>query len=415
MTYNQAAHSGQVRIGNWFEELKLKEETGIRFYPSPTEKKNSLLTKARCIVHTDQVLPKDYTSVTRESSIVPQQHPEYRGPVRGPKPVGPRRMMIENTIKSEVEEEFNAKARSQFEEARKTDYTTLQKASFMKENFEASLKERDSNSRIPTRTAGYVTEAPITFYSHSYQTGKGADFPCTFVGSTNPFKRSSAFSLDPRKDLTATKAENNQRPRPLPTLQELRNLNEFRLRLLAAARISTVGANNTSYPDGSGVRAIIAAIWRGSTEASVHVSELADALDKAFEFRLTENEKNALLTAMDLTSEGYVPLPQLTNLIRPSPAPRRLELLEQVFGNLTRNLLQQDAIPYEVLCSLFGGPPFSKPLQTVLDAFNITDSNQGSIHVDDFFDYYVDISAEISPEEDVKFEQLLNQTWSSKK
>ena len=85
-----------------------------------------------------------------------------------------------------------------------------------------------------------------------------------------------------------------------------------------------------------------------------------------------------------------------------------------MFGNLTRSLPQQEVIPFDTLCVVFGGPPFSAPLQTVLDALNITNSNKGDIHVDDFFDYYVDVSAEIPPEEDVKFEQLLKLTWSLK-
>jgi len=51
---------------------------------------------------------------------------------------------------------------------------------------------------------------------------------------------------------------------------------------------------------------------------------LADALEKSFDFRFSESEQYALLTAMDVNSESFVHLPQLTCFIRPSPSPRRL-------------------------------------------------------------------------------------------
>ena len=341
MTYNQAAHSGQVRIGNWFEELKLKEETGIRFYPSPKDKKNSLLTKARCIVHTDQVLPKDYTTVNRESLKIPQNHPEYHGPVRGPKAMGPRRLLLERAIKSEVEEEFSAKEKSNFEETRKIDYTSLNKASFAKLNFTPSLKENDASSRIPTKSAAYITEPPVTYYSHSVQHGKANNFPCTFVGSTNPFKKSAAFSADIRKELVAPLAETNQRPRPLPTLLELRAMTDLRSRLIAQVQ-KLLGTFGAYYPDGSAVRSIISAVWRGSNSESCPIRDLVEILTETFGVDITQQEQKALLAAMDVNSDGNISLPQLTNFFRPSPPIRRLvRICEPILrSNLNYNLIQ---------------------------------------------------------------------------
>lgn len=323
MTYNHAAHSGQVRIGNWFEELKLKEDTGIRFYPSPTDKKNSLLTKDRCIVHTDQLLPKDYSSVTRDTLIPPQSHPEFRGFSNGSKAVGPRRLMIENTIRAEVDEEFSKKDQHKRDEARKTDYRTVYKSTFTKDNFEASLKEFDATSRIPTKNAGYVTEPPITYYSYATAKGVGADFPCTFVGSTNPFKRNNAFTSNIRTDLTAPKGETSSHPRPLPTLLELRVLNDLRTRLLTAFRRRQGG----DLPNGGAVRALIAAIWRGSEEPLAAVGEVVEALQNSAGIRITAEEVRALLTAMEglgPSGEGKLDLARVTDWLRPSPSPRRL-------------------------------------------------------------------------------------------
>ena len=49
--YNQTSKSQHVRIGNWFEELKLKEDTGERYFPPQQDKKSTLLSKVITNIH----------------------------------------------------------------------------------------------------------------------------------------------------------------------------------------------------------------------------------------------------------------------------------------------------------------------------------------------------------------------------
>jgi hypothetical protein len=108
--------------GNWFEELALKSSTGVRFYPSPKVKESTLLTNARVIVHTDQMLAKDYKSTTSLTILDPQKHPEFL--TQKDKAAGPRLSMREERIKAKVDAEFDRKKKEDFEGSRQRTYTT---------------------------------------------------------------------------------------------------------------------------------------------------------------------------------------------------------------------------------------------------------------------------------------------------
>lgn len=81
-------------------------------------------------------------------------------------------------------------------------------------------------------------------------------------------------------------------------------------------------------------------------------------------------------------------------------------MLEEVFGSLANgaNELVYAALP---------GPPFNPSLAEFLATLRITEENKAAIQLDDFFDFYVDVSAEMLAGDDVKFEQLLKETWSN--
>lgn len=91
------------------------------------------------------------------------------------------------------------------------------------------------------------------------------------------------------------------------------------------------------------------------------------------------------------------------------------ELLEKIFGSLlaAQEFEEDNALSYAFLMRSFGRPPFKQPLAALLDALNITEANKGSISADDFFDYYVDVAAELPADQDVRFEELLKETWSA--
>ncbi|RYG62424.1 hypothetical protein EON64_17870, partial [archaeon] len=232
--YNQSANGQSVRIGNWFEELKLKEDTGIRYYAPPKAQKSLNLTQQRCIDHTERLEPKNYNTITRETLIDPRNHPTA-SQVRST--VGPRQRRLEATIKDEVEYEIRQKEAAEYKESRLVDYSTTGRASFTRSGFKESLRLDDPGARVNTRTSSYATDSAITIYSHALKnTNERVHFPATFVGSTNPFSRHNAFSADIANDVLARRTETYERPRTLPTLKEFKYLKTLREKLLKESR-----------------------------------------------------------------------------------------------------------------------------------------------------------------------------------
>jgi hypothetical protein len=125
--------TGAVREGNWQEELVLKQTTGCRFYPSPQDRTNSLLTTVRCISHTDQMLPKDYKSTLQTDIQDPTKHKDYALMVR--KDIGPRKMRMDQAIRAQVESEFAEKNAAAYTQSRQVDYTTTMGRSLERPGF----------------------------------------------------------------------------------------------------------------------------------------------------------------------------------------------------------------------------------------------------------------------------------------
>ena len=83
---------------------------------------STLLTTTRCIVHTDQTLPKDYKSTMSIDIQNPQQHKDFALQVK--RDVGPRRLRMEQAIRAQVEAEFTQKNATEYTESRQVDYST---------------------------------------------------------------------------------------------------------------------------------------------------------------------------------------------------------------------------------------------------------------------------------------------------
>ena len=389
-----------MRIGNWFEEIRLKQDTGIRFYPDIKDKKGSLMTQSRCITHTEQTLPKDYSSNTRDTIVVPQKHADYRDK----KTVqGPRASRMEEKIRSEIEKEYKARELNDFNETRKTNYATATKDSFGNNSFVPALRENDPTLRIPTRTSNYSTDPAITYYSHMVNQSDGhVSFPASFVGSTNPFKKSAAFSSDIVREQVSKRTETNERPKPLPTLLEFRCLNNFRERIVQAAQRHVGGVDGHS--DGRGVRHLVDTLWNNQTSTEVITfNAFEDSVCGLFPgFSVSEEERRALLSAFDTRSDYNLSLSELTSFIRKTPSPRRLELIDIFYSLMDPQTT--GAISVDNIRALV------KPNKR-LSAFMAAMSSTSSVSVDDFFDFYIDLSAEVSSDD--LFEALLVETWNS--
>lgn len=202
------------KAGNWYEEIILEYETAIKYYPDPRDRSKQLLTKSRCIEHTEQMHPKDYRSVTNETIGNPNTHPDNLTLLQN-KTNGPRKQALENKFKAEINEKYDQMKSSDLLETRKVKYLSQNQEAFNIPGFKPKLNDgrsdnsNSNNQRIQTRNADYATDTPITYFSDTLNRSNGIDntvsFPVSFVNSTNPFRKSSAFSADVRIEPFARK------------------------------------------------------------------------------------------------------------------------------------------------------------------------------------------------------------------
>lgn len=397
MAYNLSSNGESVRIGNWFEELRLKEETGIRFYPSPKDQTGKLLTQSRCISHTDRIEPKDYTSINRESLKVPQNHPEYKIQ-KSICTVGPRRKLLEERIRCEVDEGFKQTVRDAETKSRCTAYI-----SSTKDDFRLQHKEQQTQSRLFTKNTDYSTDQAVTFYSHSLRKGVVA-FPSTFVGSTNPFSKSSAFSANIETDPLAKGTDTYEKPLPLPTPIDYQNLLNIRTKILEAAR-----KKSDKYCAGSSMRFCIESIWKNDYAYNdvVHISDFETLANDIFGLNISTPERKSLLAAFDYKGDSNLSLVGLTNLLRRSPSARVLELIEYYYSKLDQN--GEGHVSHDILVKIIDWSTDNNLLNDFL--FAVGAASRESITIDDFFDFYIDAAAEMDDHDSRRFEDLLMQTW----
>lgn len=411
MQYNQTSKGQSVRIGNWFEELKLKEDTGIRFYPNPKAKDSSLLTKERCIVHTEQMDPRDYTSVSRASIIDPRKHPDSKYTTQA---VGPRKMRFETTVKKMIEDDVQQRNKSDFEQSRKLSYSTTNGETFFKPGFANSLRDNDIDVRLPTRNTDYSTDDAITIYSYKVQdTTEKVDFPTTFVGSMNPFRKNCVFSADIEKDVFSTRTETAERPKPLPTVQDFKNLLQIRTNLLHTARRMLTESLGRSPDPGATVRMIIGEL-SASKAHHLPIEDVEDLLRNRFEgFTLTDSDRIAMLRAYDLTNMDSIAMEDFRLLFKRTPSPRRMELIgyfysliEAPYEGSSEQATFLDTIEMRLKVA-------NVPVHPLAKAFLLQLRNAGVVDcsANHFFNYYVEASSEL--EQDERFEELLKTTWEA--
>ena len=397
--------------GNWFEEEVLQATTGIRFYADPKDRQAQLLTKARVIEHTDQLHPKQYKSVMSTCITDQREHPNYK---TLQDKVGPRQRMLEAKLKQQVSDEFSQKQAADYTENRKVKYVSDAMENFNKAGFQPSLKVKDASVRIPTYSSDCCSDNAITFYSDAVRNGVSGNFPCTFVTTGNPFKRSSAFSADIVRDQTVLKAESNERPRSLATVREFGALQAMKQRLFEHVKSTYAGGPN-AVP-GRTVRIIIDTLWSmgaasinentfAAQQLGLHIETFSNGLYANLGFSITPSERAALLLAYDFNSNNVISLAALTDFLRGSLSPRAIELVDVVLASLastevayTEGFVSERAI----LINFKGG----YNVDALLSSLRVT---EGQVNTDDFFEYYADAFAEVSS--GTQFESLIRSSW----
>jgi Ca2+-binding EF-hand superfamily protein len=446
MQYNQT-EKGQVRIGNWLEELKLKEDTGIRFYPDPNKKENGVLSKARCIVHTDQMNPRDYISTTQLTLREPKKDPTYLVVEK----VGPRYKRFENTIKAEIEENLKTKSDLAFQESRRLSYATETKDFLQKQGFTPSLKENDYRVRVPTKTSSYSTDTAVTIYSHavSHPAGK-VDFPMTFVGAKNPFLKNTSFSADIKREDIALRTETSERPMPLTTVTEFKSLMKWRNRLIQHIRtmLSKRQSNNNNHHYSSNTSNSKSTVYMGAAtiyligcfssflsssssttttnnnnnnnDNTMSITEFDRLLfNQCDSFQCGPNERYALLSALDRDSSGFISVPELISIIKQPLTPHRVELIKMFYTELDN--IQEGYVRFEYLQERYSttstspstatslGATYRQALMDFVTQENNEDYQFQVITFDDFYLFFSYVASEIETED--QFEMILKQAW----
>lgn len=413
MAYNLSGKTPQqVRVGNWLEENQLQKETGIRFYANPAERNKSALTKYRCIEHSDQIKPKDYTTTTETSFVSPSTHQEMQWRNQT---IGPRKKMLETKLMMESDAMFTTKKMKEYTESMKVDYLSQSHRVFHKDGFRPSLIENDPSVRVHTNHSSYLVETPITVYSDAFKNGKFC-FPASFVSSMNPFARNSFFSDHAS---IHQRAESHDHPRQAPNIGDYQVLQQLRNRLISAVK-STISSD-----PGRAVRAVIGSLWNNYSEDEENrrsMSDIAKVFAEHYNFVFLPREKTALLNSFDPDNLNTLSLLEFTNLVRPMLSIRRVELVQKIFSTINGNTSR--AVSVDMIVSVYIGNSLDNFLMDLdfihASAIQLTTpstairpkSQRASIDLyslEDFLDYYCDISAEISDE--LEFENLLCQTW----
>lgn len=401
MQYNQTGR-GQVRVGNWFEELKLKEDTGIRFYPEPSKRENSLLTKSRCIEHSARLDPKEYISVTNATLRDPKKDASYLVVDN----VGPRFRRFERTAKQDIEENVKQQTIRDFNESRRVAYESEAKATMSKPGFTASLKENDFSIRIPTRNSNYSTDRAVTFYSHAVDTSPNeVPFPMSFVKSVNPFRKNCVFSADIETEVIAARTETFERPQSLPTVREYKTLIALRSRLIDhGKRVIEENTGRRPYY-GQTVRFIIEILARHEEEAETDISVVENDLYQHLGgYQLSPSERYALMSAYDKHAKGSIPIYDFAVLFKRTPVPRRMELIGFFYSVVDPDNLGKvnvDDLRSRVSRSNTHADNFLTFMSTASNEFTI----------DDFYDFYIYVSSEIDNED--LFEEIMKEAWGS--
>lgn len=401
MQYNQTGR-GQVRVGNWFEELKLKEDTGVRFYPEPSKKESNLLTKTRCIEHSAKLNPKEYISVTHATLRDPKTDPSYL--VVDQK--GPRFRRFENTVKQEIEDKVQQQTTAAFHESRRVDYESEAKSTMMKTGFKASLKENDFSFRIPTKTSNYSTDNALTFYSYAVdKNANDVPFPMTFVKSINPFRKNCVFSADIETEVIAARTETFERPQSLPTIREYKTLVGLRSRLIEHAKKVILEQTGRPAYHGQAVRFIIEVLAHHEEEEETLLSDIeSDLYNHIGHYQLSTSERYALISAYDKHAKGSIPIYDFAVLFKRTPLPRRMELI---------------GLFYNTLDPANSGHCFINDVRSRVSRMNdhaqafidFITSTSSEFTIEDFYDFYVYVSSEIESEE--LFEDLMKDAWGS--
>jgi len=192
-SYNGASNH-TTRVGNWQEELVLKEASGHNRSPDPLDPSFRTQGAQRCIEHTDRVEPADWKSSQSDA----HQHPESRKDyVDIKKSINSRLKRHEDEWVKQAEQKIQNEEAERGKNDRVGRYDTQFSESFKRGDF--------GNERLPATNIAdpqYHESTGVTIYSHAV-TDKADHDAHYFKGSsgggaTVNFKRHTGFTNEIR-------------------------------------------------------------------------------------------------------------------------------------------------------------------------------------------------------------------------
>jgi hypothetical protein len=391
-----------VHKGNWQEELVLERETGVRFYPDPTDRSTSLLTNSRCIIHSEREHPKDYKSAQHRTYTDLKLHKDYISSDGK----GPRQRLIEDRLKQQVVDEVQKKKDDDYAEKFQPRYATENTSHYTRGGF-STTEIGARTKRFPTHHANYATDEAITFYTHAVKTTGDANFPCTAMPSgQNIFAKNAAFSTDIRNPYPRC-AETHERPLHPSRVNQFRVLQDLRQRM-----VEHVAPSVSSIP-GSAVRRIVAVLdYIGQADPVVSFDAFVAGIDDHLVFQFSPAERKAIEVEFDADCRGVLSCAEFLLLIRPTMTPRRLELVDIAFricdsqgvGAASKEDISNCL---NVVCTLdfFPDGISSEEFETMFYD-SMFGTGNATIGFDDFIEFFNNMATEFGDDEE-KFESII--------
>jgi hypothetical protein len=399
------------KLGNWQEENALETMMDGKVY-DPRVKTSTALTNLRVIKHTDQVDPKTYSSVLKETHGVPQSHKDFARRDG----MGPRERMREKMMRDTVESEFKTMEAEKERERNATNFVTTYQASFTKD-FPQTL--RDSISGLCSgqkRDPYYLNDPPVTYYLHTALHSDDISFAVSTIGSLKqPWAKGGTFSYD-INDGRNRQFGTFENPGEAPTVRDLRVLRNLREKIVkACTSISPPGLS------GSTIRVLTQELLDLNDEPipRAPVDVVAGVLSNLLGIECSQQEIDSLVKAFVRYRDDRVILVEFIEYARGNMAPFRADLVLKAFvscqpdrdGYVSEdsiiNAFNQSGAEGASESGLSGG----ELLNYFLDSLHVYGLNsQAGFELNDFFEYYRDVSCEL--EDNEKFETFVTSTWN---
>lgn len=202
--YNKNAHgNNQIRLGNWLEELALKETTGFNRGPKPGSKAFHQSYAKRVIEHTERTEPKDYKSTAHGTHIHPGEFKTFVPMASS----GARSRSRQRDFAAQIDREIEDEKLDE-EKLRNTFYhETLCAASYTRPDESVYAKTLETlkpkhTACLPAESAGdfeaksVYDDTATTIYADAVSVNNN-QFPLTSNASASgPFGKTSHFTND---------------------------------------------------------------------------------------------------------------------------------------------------------------------------------------------------------------------------